>query len=244
MFIKFLTKPIYIKYWNQLLIKTYYNLFILFIIWSISLYNIDSILYFFAKDLLNKMDTPKFFFTNILEIFWMYLEISLYVSFFWGLPFFIFNYLCFFFNGFYKHEWVDAWKTYIYFFFGYVFYFFFIFYYILPTFLNFFLLFENSNWYFPLYFEARFEDYFLGFLRMFFRLFLILNCPFIIFFICKQLKISINKTIFNKKNFWLYFLLLSLIISPPEILIQTLIYFGFIFFYELFILFYLIFKRL
>lgn len=96
MFFQFISKPLYVKYWKQILIKTYYNIFIFINIWIISIYNIDSILYFFAKDLLSNMDTPKFFFTNILEIFWMYLEISLYVSFFWSLPFFIINYLVFF----------------------------------------------------------------------------------------------------------------------------------------------------
>lgn len=235
MFFQFISKPLYVKYWKQILIKTYYNIFIFINIWIISIYNIDSILYFFAKDLLSNMDTPKFFFTNILEIFWMYLEISLYVSFFWSLPFFIINYLVFFLNGFYQHEWIESLKVYGIFFLCYLFYFFFIFNYILPTFLNFFLLFENSNWYFPLYFEARFEDYFLGFLRMFFRLFLILNCPFFIFLIFKQFNFSYNKNIFNKKMVWLYFLIISLIISPPEIIIQIIIYLTFIIIYEFFL---------
>jgi Sec-independent protein secretion pathway component TatC len=87
-------------YLIQLKSKIKYN-FLLYIITCFFCYlNINSLFYFFIKVFFSKFsEIEEFVFSNIVDLFFFYFKIITFSSFFFASPFFIFNFLIFFFNA-------------------------------------------------------------------------------------------------------------------------------------------------
>ena len=264
--INYYLKYNFLKYIFEIYYKIIYSFTLLSFLIITCFLKIDSLLFFFAKYLLLNINTPKIFYSNIIEIFWIYFQISLFVAFFWGLPFIFFNFILFFLNGMFLNEYKFLLKTYFIFFFFYILFFFiiyllksqiflvFFFFYILfffiiylylvPHFLDFFLFFEKSNRYFPLYLEARFEDYFLIYLKIFFKFFFILNIPLFFLFFFNIFKIPLKNIQFIKKFNFYFILIFSLILSPPDLYSQIILIFFLFVFFEIFIFLFLLYKKI
>ena len=148
------------KHFLELKFKLFYS-FLTIIITTISCYfKIYPILYIFSKYLLYNINSSKFFFSNIVQIFFTYLEISFYISITISFPFLLLNFLQYFIVSLYRFEIIFCLKTIFFSFTCFFFSIFFTYFLIFPNFLTFFLNFESSNQFFPVFFEAKFDEYF------------------------------------------------------------------------------------
>ena len=242
--INYYLKYNFLKYIFEIYYKIIYSFTLLSFLIITCFLKIDSLLFFFAKYLLLNINTPKIFYSNIIEIFWIYFQISLFVAFFWGLPFIFFNFILFFLNGMFLNEYKFLLKTYFIFFFFYILFFFIIYLLKSQIFLVFFFFFEKSNRYFPLYLEARFEDYFLIYLKIFFKFFFILNIPLFFLFFFNIFKIPLKNIQFIKKFNFYFILIFSLILSPPDLYSQIILIFFLFVFFEIFIFLFLLYKKI
>ena len=184
-----------------------------------------------------KYDIFYFIFTNITEILSVYIEIIIFLGFQMLCLHFIYHAFIFLTPAFFKTEYFRL-KIFLKLLFIIYFISFFFYYYILlPITINFFIEFQKLTIY--LHFEAKIIEYldfliflyygFLFYLQFIAFLFLLIN-----HFITPKL---IKKF---RKLFYYLFLILIILIYPPEILIQININIFIIVFYELIILFFLL----
>ena len=145
---------IYFYYIKELKYKFYYNLGLLFFLFiTCILYN-NTLTFLLAKQFLNSIDSPKFFFSNIMELFVWQIQISIAVSLVIGIPFLFFNFLMYFVPSLYFNEYFKVLFSSIFYCFYYIsficlfnnFFFF--------NFISFFFKFSQENNYLPIFFEA------------------------------------------------------------------------------------------
>jgi Sec-independent protein secretion pathway component TatC len=217
-------------------------LFLFLFTWVSIIYNINLIIFLLAKNLLNIIPTQKFIYTNINEIYWVYFQISILCTFLIIIPFLWINYLQFFITGLFYKEFFFISKIIGIFFFYYYGSILLSYYFIFPNILKISFIFENSNEYFPLYFEARFEDYFLNACFILLILIFLFQIPF---FLCLYLhfkKPSIKKLLKIKKLIYIMFLFFEFLAFPFDLGFFILWFFSFLFFFELILVNFLIFK--
>lgn len=199
----------------------------------------DSLLFLLinsANTLKNSQTQPYFIFTDISEIFYVYINVIFFISNQISLFLLLYHLLIFLSLGLYKTELIKfkfLFKTFIitWFFSTILFYNF-----LIPFSWEFFLNFQQTGTIdqpISLFFEARlfdFLDYFTKFYSLCF-----LSCQFlivIIFFLHSF--VNKKKQIKSfRKIFYLIFLLFSTMITPPDIFSQILITFYLIFIYEI-----------
>ena len=224
------------------LLELKYNLFILsvgmFYLFTVSYYFSDQLIYLLVNNLLNKNMLKYFIFTNITEIFITNIFIAIFISVFLSLPL-VLLLICFFLSkGLYKYENFFFLKFYI---LCIVFNFLIIkliFIQIIPHIWSFLLDLNFSNLYiFPIYFEPKINKYFDFIFSSFIYIFLIFNYFFIFFFsiFFNILKINIVTTF--RKFFHLKILLVSALITPPDILNFLGLYILLLFLFEIIIYF-------
>jgi sec-independent protein translocase protein TatC len=205
-------------------------------------YNRIPIFYFFSHYLLINLTSSKFFFSHISQFFWTLWQISFIFACNFTLPFIFFNFYLFFLSGLTKLEanlflkWFLLFWIYL----GTIF--FTIYTYIFPSFLNFFLSFTEENPFFSLHLEVKFEEYFFMFIKFFFFLELLLISPFILSFLIFFKYISFEVFLQSKHFIYIFFILLSLVISPPDFFIQSSFILTIIFLIEIFFFIYLFIK--
>lgn len=185
-----------------------------------------------------------FIFTNVTEIFITNLYISFYISIFLTSNLIILLLWYFLIPGLYKFENIKILK--------YLFLFFILSYFIIniillkiiPNIWYFFLSINFSNNYlFNIYFEPKintyFNFYFLSFIYFFF-----IFCYFFIFYLLLLNNIiKLNLIITLRKFFYLKFILISSIISTPDIFNQFFIFINLILFFEIYIFIFFILNR-
>lgn len=232
------------NYWNEIKLIFKYTIAMLFIT-SIACYlYIEPILYTLSKHLLLNIKSNKFFFSEITQIFINYIEFSIKISLLIVIPFICFNIYSYFITSLY---YVEAKKITICL--GiFIFWYFIIIHIILkillPNFLNFFLIYENSSQYFPLYYEAKFESYFYLVFQFLYTFLIFFQIP-IFFLFCYIFKVFDLKFLYKiKSKIFIIFVIISTIVAPPDILLQILIISFFIFFFEFFIYNIYFFKKL
>nr|YP_010507952.1 SecY [Phytophthora humicola]AEP41182.1 SecY [Phytophthora humicola]AEP41183.1 SecY [Phytophthora humicola]UXG56287.1 SecY [Phytophthora humicola] len=229
-----------ITYLQLHLFELKYNFFIIlitfFYLFIISYYFSDQLIYLLVNNLLNKNMLKYFIFTNITEIFITNIFISIFISTFISIQLSILLLWFFLSKGLYKFENLIFIKFYFFFIFFNFFIINFIFTNIIPHIWNFLLNLNFSNLYIlTIYFEPKINNYFdfifssfsyifIIFIYFFFLIFLIFNDIF-------QIKIIINL----RKFFYLKIILLSAIITPPDIFNFFIIYCLFILIFEIFI---------
>nr|YP_010508029.1 SecY [Phytophthora clandestina]AEP41142.1 SecY [Phytophthora clandestina]AFQ02376.1 SecY [Phytophthora clandestina]UXG56364.1 SecY [Phytophthora clandestina] len=227
-----------LKYNFIILLITFFYLFL------ISYYFSDQLIYLLVNNLLNKNMLKYFIFTNITEIFITNFFIAISIAIFISTQLSILLIWFFLSKGLYKFENFYFIKFYIF----YIFFNFFIinliFTNIIPYIWNFLLNLNFSNLYLlTIYFEPKINNYFNFIFSSFIYIFIIFIYFFSFFFFILnnifQLKIIINL----RKFFYLKLILLSALITPPDILNFLLIYFLFILIFEIFIYILIYFKK-
>nr|AEP41334.1 SecY [Phytophthora tentaculata] len=219
-----------LKYNFIILLITFFYLFL------ISYYFSDQLIYLLVNNLLNKNMLKYFIFTNITEIFITNFLIAIFISTFITIQLSILLIWFFLAKGLYKFENFCFIKFYIFFILFNFFIINLIFTNIIPYIWNFLLNLNFSNLYLlTIYFEPKINNYFNFIFSSFIYIFIIFIYFFLLFFFLLnnifQLKIIINL----RKFFYLKLILLSALITPPDILNFLLIYFLFILIFEIFI---------
>nr|AEP40972.1 SecY [Phytophthora frigida] len=231
-----------ITYLQLHLFELKYNFFIIlitfFYLFLISYYFSDQLIYLLVNNLLHKNMLKYFIFTNITEIFITNIAISIFISTFLTIQLSILLIWFFLIKGLYKFENLLFIKFYILFIIFNLFIINFIFTNIIPYIWNFLLNLNFSNLYIlTIYFEPKINLYFNFIFSSFFYIFIIFIYFFIFFFLIfnniLQIKIIINL----RKFFYLKIILLSALITPPDILNFLFIYIFIIFIFEIFIYF-------
>jgi len=194
-----------------------YNILLIFLIFILNFFYFDELLYILLKPLL--VNINYLIFTNLTDIFFIYIKIYFISIFYFYVPLFIFQLNQFLKNGLYLYE-QELIK---YMSFSFLFFFIFnniiIYFFLIPSIWNFFLNFEilSNMDLFNLYFEGKINDYFLLILKLIININLCLNIPFILIFLNYFNIISINLLIKQRKfNFFILLVILT-IFSPPDI---------------------------
>jgi len=208
---------LFISFLSNLVICFYFLRELLFIfIWPLSIVS-------------NKI-YQYFIFTQMMDVFFVYLKIILFVTLILVLPIFLIQLWYFFVPGLYEYE-----KTILYFIFltfilfsSFILllvYFFFI-----PIIWYFFVNFEltSINSPFGVYYEARLFDYINFFIKICSIFICFFQLPLIIFLISFFKFISIENLTIYRHFFIIFFFIIAALISPPDILSQ--VFFGFCFF--------------
>nr|AEP41227.1 SecY [Phytophthora inundata] len=229
-----------ITYLQLHLFELKYNFFIIlitfFYLFIISYYFSDQLIYLLVNNLLNKNMLKYFIFTNITEIFITNIFISIFISTFISIQLSILLLWFFLSKGLYKFENFIFIKFYFFFTFFNLFIINFIFINIIPHIWNFLLNLNFSNLYIlTIYFEPKINNYFDFIFSSFSYIFIIFIYFFFLFFLIFnnifQIKIIINL----RKFFYLKIILLSAIITPPDMFNFFIIYCLFILIFEIFI---------
>jgi sec-independent protein translocase protein TatC len=229
-----------ITYLQLHLFELKYNFFIIFITFSylfiISYYFSDQLIYLFVNNLLNKNMLKYFIFTNITEIFITNIFISIFISTFISIQLSILLFWFFLLKGLYKFENFKFIKFYIFFFFINLFIINIIFTNIIPHIWDFLLSLNFSNLYLlTIYFEPKINNYFNFIFSSFSYIFIIFIYFFLFFFLISNNIFKINIIINLRKFFYLKIILLSALITPPDMFNFLLIYSLFILIFEIFI---------
>lgn len=237
---------------NLLLFKSYFKEFWFKLIYSFCLFivlffvcylYIDVLIYLLAKHLLLNIDSSKFFFSNVSQLFWLYLKISLSISFIISIPFIGFNCILFFFESLTNKQQKYFWFCLLGFFFCYYSFIYFLYNFVIPQILIFFLKFNLESEILTIHFEAKIEEYFNFILEI--TIFLGVFFFIVIFLIfLNLLEILEDRFIFKyKRHIYIFFFIISLLLSPPDFFLQLLYILFIVIFFECFFFFKLLFKN-
>nr|AFQ02385.1 SecY [Phytophthora europaea] len=229
-----------ITYLQLHLFELKYNFFILlitfFYLFLISYYFSDQLIYLLVNILLHKNMLKYFIFTNITEIFITNILIAFFISIFMTIQLSILLIWFFLLKGLYKFENFIFLKFYFIFLIFNLFIINFIFTNIIPHIWNFLLNLNFSNLYLlTIYFEPKINNYFNFIFSSFIYIFIIFIYLFLLFFFILNNIFQIKIIITLRKFFYLKIILLSALITPPDIINFLLIGLVFIFFFEIFI---------
>ena len=225
-----------------------YNFFILLITFSyifiISYYFSNQLIYLLINILINKDLLKYFIFTNITEIFITNIYISAFVSFFLIFQLSLIQGWFFFSLGLFKYENFKIIKIYVIFLIFNFFIIFVILIKIIPNIWYFFLNINFSDKYlFNIYFEPKLNNYFNFIFSSFIYMFLIFIYFFILFYIIFNNILNIKIIINLRKFFFLKFIIISAILSPPDFINQLLIFIIFLILFEIFIYIYILLNK-
>ncbi|KAK1928435.1 Sec-independent protein translocase component TatC (mitochondrion) [Phytophthora citrophthora] len=231
-----------ITYLQLHLFELKYNFFILlitfFYLFIISYYFSDQLIYLLVNNLLNQNMLKYFIFTNITEILITNIFIAIFITTFLTIQLGILLIWFFLIKGLYKFENFIFLKFYILFIIFNLFIINFIFTNIIPHIWNFLLNLNFSNLYLlTVYFEPKINNYFDFIFFSFIYIFIIFIYFFFLFFLIFNNIFKIKTIINLRKFFYFKIILLSSLITPPDILNFLLIYIIFIFIFEIFIYF-------
>ena len=230
--------PKFSYFFFEIKYKIIYFFFSWFLTTICCYFYIHPILYLFSTYLLEHMQSNKFFFSNLIDIIYIYLKISGSISFYICIPFLILNFIIFFFSSLFKHEIFFLLKIFSFFSFWYIFSFFFFFKFFLPLFIDTLLIFENKNLFFSLFFEAKFDEYFFTIIWVFFYFTLLFQIP-VIYYLLIFFNV-INKNIFfnYKTKIYLILFFFNSFVNPLDFFTQIYFYFIIIFNFEIFFFFF------
>nr|UQT68339.1 sec-independent transporter protein [Nothophytophthora sp.] len=217
-----------------------YNFFILFItffyLFIVSYYFSDQLIYLLINILLEQNMLKYFIFTNITEIFITNIFIAIFISLFITTQLSILLIWLFLSSGLYKFENIIFIKFYLIFIIFNLFIINIIFIKIIPNIWDFLLNINFSNKYIiNIYFEPKFNKYFYFIFSSFIYIFFAFIYFFILFFLIYNNIFKIKIIINLRKFFYIKIILISALISPPDLMNLLIIYFLFIFFFEIFI---------
>ncbi len=169
-----------------------------------------------------------FVYTDLTEAFITFWYISFFLSFFFSIPFTVYQCWCFFLPALYIFE-MKFFRNFLYY--GLVLFFSGIvvgYFCVVPIVWNFLLNYVQFN----IQFLAKISNYTIFFLSFLFFFGLLFELPLLLFFIVKLQFITTKFLV--RKRFWFYFglLLFAAFITPPDINIQFFVYLFLVFLYE------------
>jgi sec-independent protein translocase protein TatC len=175
------------------------------------------------KDAYSDFSDKRIIYTNPAEAFLTYLKLSFFGGLFFGLPFFLLQIYLFIVPALYKKE---KKFTLIIFFFAPLLFFIgsiVAYKFIFPLCFKFFLAFENFDVYgLNIEMEAKISEYFSLFIHLIFGFALAFESPLLLVFLLKKNIISVH-SLKKKRKYWiLLILVLSAILTPPDIITQII----------------------
>jgi sec-independent protein translocase protein TatC len=230
----------YLKYWLELKIRLIYSFIMLLITVIVCYIYKEPIIYLLIKPLINtsQLDIKQYFiFTNLIEIFIMYLKITFIISLYLIIPFILYQIWLFLIPGLYLYE-----KIYL----KYILLFLIVMLYIgilltyfiiIPFAWNFFLGFETKvdQNLFSIQFEAKINEYLLLILNILLTVSFCFQLPIFILLLIDLKLINIQFFYKKRKIAYIIFLIMAAMISPPDLISQILLVIPLIFFYEVII---------
>lgn len=225
------------NYFKELWYKFIYGFLSFLILFCICYFYMDVLIYLLAKNLLLNIDSSKFFFSNVSQLFWLYLKISFGVSLIISIPFFGFNCILFFFESFNKRQRVFFWVSVFLFFLLYILFIYSLFNLIIPHILIFFLSFNIQNELLTIHFEAKIEEYFNFILDIIFFLGFFFFGILLLIFLNFWGIINDRYIYLYKRYIYIIFFFISILISPPDIILQIFYICFIILFFEFFFFF-------
>lgn len=223
----------FLNHINEIKYRFLYS-FLSYIITVVILYlNIDNLLYFIIKPLLNTSYKGEFIYTNLIEIVYLYLKVSFISSLFFTIPLFLYQIYNFFSLGLYIKEKYLFRQLCIYIYLIYNIILILYYKYLLPFLWTFLLTFQiqNKNWDISLY--SKITEYFNLFYILYFFTFILILLPTLVLFIFKNdiydsINILKNRIIVN-----IFFIVVILTLSPPDFISQVSIYIPAFIMYEI-----------
>lgn len=211
-----------------------------FYLFSICFYFSNQLIYLFVKILIKSNMLKYFIFTNITEMLLTSINISIFISLFIAIQLLIIQFWFFISSGLYQYENYKIMKFYILFIIFNIFIISIILIKMIPNIWFFFINNEFSNKYlFNIYFEPQFNNYFYFLFSSSFYIYVIFVYFFILFFIIFNTFFKIKTIINLRKFFYFKFLLISILISPPDFINQLIILLIFFIIFEVFIFIYI-----
>lgn len=176
--------------------------------------------------LIETPEKPYFIFTNITEVFYVYIELSLFISNQIGLLGFCYHTLMFLSLGLYRFEFIKLKFAFKIFVLSWLVSALLLYKLIIPLSWNFFLSFQqNSNETQPvsLFFEAKLMEYFHYLTGLYYIC--LINCQFLamLLILLTNLNEKMAKTKTFRKLFYIIFVIFSTITTPPDIFSQIIV---------------------
>lgn len=175
----------------------------------------------------------EFIFTDIVEAFQTSLSISFTISFFIGIPLILYNIWSFLAPSFYKSEKKEFSRDCIFFLIFFLVATFISICFVFPFFWNFFLSFEQNGHFAQLESQPKISSYLSFFYSILFFTHFFSALIFIFHLLLKYDILILEKITKKRPHIYMTFLVLSALFSPPEVLIQMVLFFLSIFFFEI-----------
>ena len=203
----------------------------------------EPIIYILIKPLLT-ISTQYFIFTNLIEIFIMYLKILLIISLYLIIPFILYQIWLFFVPGLYIYEKISL---------KYFFYLIILtlclgisiaYYIIIPIAWQFFISFETKEQnLFSIHYEAKINEYLILILNILLTISFCFQFPLYILLLINFNILNISWFYKKRKIAYICILIFAAIISPPDLFSQILLVIPLIILYEITIFYSLLFKE-
>ena len=205
---------------------------------------INECIYFFLYFFLELEKMNYFIFTEITEVFFFQIYFSFFLSLLFTTPFLILQFWRFFSPGCYKYENKKILFLVIFLIFLTIVLSFIFFNKIMPNIWTFFINLNefNKNYIFQIHYEPKLIEFFAFYINIYIYMLITFHFFFLILYILINLNIKLKNFIFFRKVFYLIILIISALISPPDIISQVLLSLPFFILFELF-LYFLIFSK-
>ena len=222
-----------------LLILTWlFTLFMCYLYKEVLLFFILNSTHLFQSPFENQTESNYFIFTDVTEIFYVYIDLILFISnqvIFFNV---FYHFLMFLSPSLYKSEYNNLYFFIRISFFIYILSIILLNVFLLPFSWNFFLNFQNNDFnLIPLFFEAKISEYLIYYINLYSLC--LLNGQFSLFMLIYINNLSENVLEIKKlrKIFYFLFFIISTLVTPPDVISQLCFSFILIFIYETIIFF-------
>ena len=233
---------LFIHYLNELKYRILYCFFSFFINFLVLFFYLKELLFIVVTPLvnINRNDSFSYFiFTDMLDIFFIYIKIILVLGFVTIFPLVLIQLWFFLVEGLYNYEKIFLLKFLIFFIIFLINIYFFLYTYLIPLIWLFFINFEltTDNSLFGIYYEAHISDYVNLMLYIFYIFFCLILIPVLMIFLLYFNFVEVNFFMLYRKYLIIIFFILGGILSPSDIFSQIIISFFIFFIYEIVIFF-------
>ena len=214
-------------YIREIKIRLFLILMLVTSLFLISYFYKETILFLIVKpNYSNLMNTNFFYFifTNVIELFSVYLNLVLFVCYQFLVLYSIYHFFVFFSSALFFKEFIFLFFLLRFIFFIWIICINLLNFWLIPIFWDFFLSFQNVNSYsLNLHFEAKLSEYIDFYINIYYISFLYLQFFISIFLLIYNTIYSIELIKKLRKIFYFIFVIFSTLISPPDILSQILL---------------------
>ena len=219
----------YQKYYKEIKNRFILTFFAWMFCLSTSYYYKETILFALVDSsnlFLNSDEKPYFIFTNVTEVFYVYIQLILFISNQITAIILIYQVLMFLSLGFYQSELIQVRSLFQLFLLAWLGTLFLLFNFVVPLTWKFFLSFqENStdNQFVSFFFEAKLNEYIQYFIDLYYVS--LINCQFLILLLITLSSVNdkLRKTKTFRKFFYLIFVIFSTVVTPPDVFSQIFI---------------------